>query len=171
VILVPAAIPPHKEAEFDPGADVRLALCELATATDSRLHVSRVELDRPGPSYTVDTLREIHATSPGDELTFIVGGDMAASLSRWREPEAILELATLAVAERGEDRRQQITERLRDLRGADAVQFFSMPRLDVSSTDIRDRVRTGRPIRYLVPDEVARQITTHGLYQTEVPVP
>ena len=96
---------------------------------------------------------------------------MAASLPRWREPEAILELATLAVAERGEDRRQQITQRLRRLRGADRVQFFSMPRLDVSSTDIRDRVRAGRPIRYLVPDDVAHRIGAQGLYQTEAPVP
>jgi nicotinate-nucleotide adenylyltransferase len=171
VILMPASIPPHKVAEQDPGADVRLELCEIATAKDSRLGVSRLELDREGPSFTVDTLREIHATSPGDELTFIVGGDMAASLPRWREPEAILELATLAVAERGEDRRQQINERLRGLRGADRIQFFSMPRLDVSSTDIRDRVRAGRPIRYLVPDDVAHRIGAQGLYQTEVPVP
>lgn len=169
---MPVAVPPHKEADQDPGPQERLALCEAAAAKDARLAVSRLEIDRDGPSFTVDTLREIHATSPGDELTFIVGGDMAASLPLWREPEAILELATLAVAERGEDRRAQITERLRDLRGADRrVQFFSMPRLDVSSTDIRDRVRAGRPIRYLVPDDVARRIGAQGLYQTEVPVP
>jgi nicotinate-nucleotide adenylyltransferase len=169
VVFLPVAVPPHKEAEDDPGPEVRLALCEAATAKDERFAVSRLELDRPGPSYTVDTLRAIHETSPGDELTFIVGGDMAASLPEWREPEALLELATLAVAERADARRAEIVERLRALRGADRVRFFSMPRMDISSTEIRDRVRAGRPIRYLVPDDVARLIGAQGLYRTEVP--
>jgi nicotinate-nucleotide adenylyltransferase len=171
VVLVPAAVPPHKEIEADPGAEARLALCEAAVARDDRFAVSRIELDRAGPSYTVDTLREIHATAPGDDLTFIVGGDMAASLPQWREPEAVLELATLAVAERAEHRRADIADRLSALRGGDRIRFFSMPRLDVSSTEIRDRVRAGRPIRYLVPDDVARLIGARGLYRTEVPTP
>jgi nicotinate-nucleotide adenylyltransferase len=166
---MPTAVPPHKEVDDDPGADVRLALCEAATAKDERFAVSRLELDRPGPSFTADTLRAIHETSPGDDLTFIVGGDMAASLPQWREPQAVLELATVAVAERAETRRAEIAERLTGLRGADRVRFFSMPRLDVSSTEIRDRVRAGRPIRYLVPDDVARLIGARGLYRTEVP--
>lgn len=94
---------------------------------------------------------------------------MAASLPEWHEPEALLELATLAVAERAETRRAEIFARLRGLRGAERVTFFSMPRIDVSSTDIRDRVRAGRPIRYLVPEDVARLIGARGLYRTEVP--
>jgi nicotinate-nucleotide adenylyltransferase len=173
VLLMPVAIPPHKEADGDPGAETRVGLCEAAVAGDDRLGVSRLELDRPGPSYTVDTLRALHATSPGDDLTFIVGGDMAASLPEWREPEAVLELATLAVAERGETRRPEIRERLAGLRGADRVRFFAMPRMDLSSTEIRERVRAGRPIRYLVPDDVARLIRARGLYlhETEVPTP
>lgn len=170
-MLVPAGVPPHKELDADPGAELRLALCEAAVAKDERFGVSRIELDREGPSYTVDTLRAIHATAPGDDLTFIVGGDMAASLPRWREPEAVLELATLAVAERAEHRREAIAERLSGLRGGDRVRFFSMPRVDVSSTEIRDRVRAGRPIRYLVPDDVARLIGARALYRTEVPTP
>jgi nicotinate-nucleotide adenylyltransferase len=168
-VLVPAGVPPHKEVDGDPGAETRLELCEAAVAGDERLAVSRIELDRAGPSYTVDTLRAFHATAPGDDLTFIVGGDMAASLPRWREPEAVLELATLAVAERAEHRRERIAERLAPLRGADRVRFFSMPRMDLSSSEIRDRVRAGRPIRYLVPDDVARLIGARGLYRTEVP--
>jgi nicotinate-nucleotide adenylyltransferase len=94
---------------------------------------------------------------------------MAASLPEWREPEAILELATLAVAERAGNRRDEISERLRSLRGSDRVRFFSMPRIDISSTDVRDRVRADRPIRYLVPDDVARLIGARGLYRAEVP--
>ena len=168
--LIPVAVPPHKEAEEDPGPEARFALCQAAVAGDDRMAVSRIEIERGGPSYTADTLRAIHATSPGDELTFIVGGDMAASLPVWREPEAVLELATLGVAERAGNARAQIVAALDGLAGADRIRFFSMPRIDLSSTDIRARVRAGRSIRYLVPADVARLIDAQGLYRTEVPV-
>lgn len=165
VVLVPAAVPPHKEIERDPGSEARYELCRLAIAKDERLAVSRVELDRDGPSWTVDTLRDIHEHAPDDDLTFIVGGDMAQSLPTWREPEAVLALATLAVAEREGVGRRDILERLAPLHGGDRVVFFDMPRLDVSSSDIRRRVAAGRPIRYLVPDEVARAVGGQGLYR------
>jgi len=164
VVLMPVAAPPHKQLEDDPGADARFELCRVAVAKDERLEVSRLELDRGGPSFTADTLREIHATAPGDELTFVVGGDMAASLPSWREPETVLELATLAVAEREELRRRDVVERVAGLRGADRLRFFAFPRVDVSSSAIRRRVREGQPIRYWVPDEVARLIGARGYY-------
>ena len=164
VVLMPVAAPPHKEIHDDPGPEERFELCRLATAKDERLAVSRIELDRGGPSYTVDTLREIHATAPGDDLTFIVGGDMAHSLPAWREPEAVLELATLAVAEREGAGRRDILERLQPL-GTDRIRFFDMPRIDISSTDIRRRVHEGRPVRYLVPDDVAGRIGAGGWYR------
>jgi nicotinate-nucleotide adenylyltransferase len=166
VVLMPVAVPPHKEAADDPGAAVRVELCRLAAGDDPRLSVSTLEVDRGGPSYTADTLREIHATGPGDDLTFIVGGDMAFSLPTWREPEAVLSLATLAVAERSGVRREDIAQRLAPLGGADRVRFFDMPRLDVSSSDIRRRVAAGQPIRYLVPDAVAIEIEARDLYRT-----
>jgi nicotinate-nucleotide adenylyltransferase len=166
VLLVPVNTPPHKEAEADPGVGVRVKLCELAVAGDDRLAVSRMEADVPGRSYTVDTLRGLHARRPEDELTFIVGGDMAHSLPAWREPEAILELAELGVAEREELRRDEIASAVGALRGARArVRFFDMPRLDISSSLIRRRVADGRPIRYLVPDAVAEYVEREGLYR------
>jgi nicotinate-nucleotide adenylyltransferase len=168
VILMPVGVPPHKEAPADPGSEHRVEMCRLATAKDERLGVSTLETERPGPSFTADTLRAIHATAPGDELTFIVGGDMAHSLPSWHEPEAILSLATLAVAEREGARRADIADRLHGLRGGSSVRFFEMPRMDLSSSDIRRRVREGRPIRYLVPDEVVSYIGTQGLYRAEV---
>ena len=164
VVLMPVAAPPHKELSEDPGAEARVRMCELAVAGDERFEVSRLEVERGGASYTVDTLREIHASAPGDDLTFIVGGDMAHSLPTWREPEAVLQLATLAVAERQGAARRDIAERLGSL-GADRIRFFDMPRIDLSSTDIRRRVRDGLPIRYLVPDEVARAIDDGGWYR------
>jgi nicotinate-nucleotide adenylyltransferase len=168
VVLMPVSVPPHKEAEADPGGEHRYEMCRLASAKDERLAVSRLELDREGPSFTVDTLRAIHETAPGDDLTFILGGDMAHSLPSWHEPEAVLSLATLAVAERAGARRTEIEERLGDLSGGENVRFFAMPRIDVSSSDIRRRVREGRPIRYLVPEEVVQYIGAHGLYRAEV---
>jgi nicotinate-nucleotide adenylyltransferase len=184
VVLMPAREPPHKRlAPGDPDAEQRCELCRLAIGDDERLAVSRLELDRPGRSYTVDTLRRLHADDPQQELTFIVGGDMARGLPTWREPEQLLALATLAVAERVGASREDILGELRPLTGASAaagasgcgptgaaaaiverVRFFDMPRVDVSSSMVRERVAAGRPIRYLVPDAVRERIAAWGLY-------
>jgi nicotinate-nucleotide adenylyltransferase len=164
VHLVPVYAPPHKEVDADPGVEHRVELCRRAVADDDRLAVSLIEAEVPGPSYTVDTLSRLHDRCPGDQLTFIVGGDMALSLPAWREPAAILSLATLGVAEREGVRRADIAERLADL-GTENVRFFDMPRLDVSSSLIRRLVAAGRPIRYLVPDAVADYIAAEGLYR------
>jgi nicotinate-nucleotide adenylyltransferase len=163
ILFVPVHEPPHKGVEADPGVEHRVELCRRAVADSDRFEVSLVEAEVPGPSYTVDTLRRLHERCPGDDLTFIVGGDMALSLPTWREPAAILELADLGVAEREGVRRADITERLSGL-GADRVRFFDMPRLDVSSSLIRRFVAAGRPIRYLVPDGVAAYIAESGMY-------
>ena len=168
VVLMPVFAPPHKALDDDPGPEARYELCHLAVAKDERFAVSRLEIDRGGPSYTVDTLRTIHAGSPGDDLTFIVGGDVAQGLPSWREPEAILELATVAVAEREGIRRQDIAERVSALPGAGRLVFFDFPRMDISSSQVRRRVREGRPIRYLVPDDVARVIGARGYYRPKV---
>jgi nicotinate-nucleotide adenylyltransferase len=164
VLLVPVHEPPHKGVDADPGVEHRVALCARAVAGDERLAVSRVDADVPGPSFTVDTLRRLHDRCPGDQLTFIVGGDMALSLPTWREPGAILELAEFGVAEREGVRRADIAERLSGL-PTERVRFFDMPRLDVSSSLIRRLVAAGRPIRYLVPDAVADYIHEAGLYR------
>ena len=165
VVLMPVHTAPHKEVLDDPGPEARLALCRAAIGGDDELDLSTLEIERGGPSYTVDTLRALHGSREGDDLTFIVGGDMASSLPAWREPEAVLELARLAVAEREEHRRQEIAERLSGLHGADErVVFFTMPRLDISSSDIRRRVAEGRPVRWLVPGEVCDEIERRGLY-------
>jgi nicotinate-nucleotide adenylyltransferase len=164
VELVPVHTPPHKEADDDPGVEHRVAMCTLAVDGDPRLSVSRVEADLPGRSYTVDTLSRLHEQRPEDQLTFIVGGDMASSLPEWREPETILSLAEIGVAGRGDLESRAIDDRLEGLAGADRVRFFDMPRIDISSTDIRRRVRAGLPVRYLVPDAVAAYIAREGLY-------
>ncbi len=169
VILMPVHTPPHKEAVADPGAEARVALCRAAVEGDPGLEVSRLEVERGGASWTVDTLRAIRASTPEDELTFIVGGDQAQGLPTWREPATVFELATLAVAEREGVGREDVRARLAGLVPPGRLAFFDMPRLDVSSSDLRRRVAAGRPIRHLVPAAVAALIAAHGLYRSDTP--
>jgi nicotinate-nucleotide adenylyltransferase len=163
-LLVPVHAPPHKELPADPGAEARVAMCRLAVEGNPQLGVSLVDVERPGPSYTVDTLE---ALAGEDDLTFIVGGDMAWSLPTWREPERILSLARLGVAERDGVLRADILDHLTAALpvAADRIDFFDMPRLDISSSSIRRRVAAGLPIRYLVPDTVAGYVETEGIYR------
>jgi nicotinate-nucleotide adenylyltransferase len=165
VMLIPARIPPHKPVEDEPGADHRLAMCRLAVAGDERISVSDIETRRGGTSFTVDTLSELHERDPDTALCLIVGGDVAAGLPQWREPERVLSLATLAVARRRGTARETVERALSGLRGAERTEFFRMPRIAISSTLIRERVRSGAPIRYIVPDKVSAYIEQEGLYR------
>ena len=167
---MPMGEAPHREIEQDPGAEVRVRLCEHAVAPDDRLTSSRLEVDRPGPSYTVDTLRLLRERSPEHELTLILGADQAVRLQSWHEPEAVLSLATVAVADRGELERGAVLRQLDGLAGSERIAFFDMPRIDVSSTLVRERAASGRPIRYLVPDEVADYVNAERLYGATAPV-
>jgi nicotinate-nucleotide adenylyltransferase len=162
VLLVPVHEPPHKGIESDPGLEHRVELCRLAL--EEGLDLSLVDAEVPGPSYTVDTLRRLHERCPGDDLTFLVGGDMALSLPTWREPESILRLAELGVAEREGVRRADILDRLSGF-DVQRLRFFDMPRLDISSSLIRRLVAAGRPIRHLVPEPVREYIEREGLYR------
>jgi nicotinate-nucleotide adenylyltransferase len=164
VTLMPARIPPHKPVEYEPGIEQRLELCRLAVQGDPRFTVSDLELSRPGPSFMVDTLEALHREAPNNELVLIVGGDIAAGLPRWREPERVLALATLAVAKRRGTAWASVHAALESLTGGERARFFRMPQIGVSSTVIRGRVRDGQPIRYIVPDRVVEYIERHGLY-------
>jgi nicotinate-nucleotide adenylyltransferase len=170
VQFVPTARPPHREIEDDPGPEVRLEMCELAVAGDDRFEASRIELDRDGPSYTVDTLRALREKRPDDELFLLLGGDQAERLPTWHEPEAVLELATVCAVERVGYSRNAIVIKLARLKGAERLRFLDMPLIQVSSSSLRRRVARGRSIRYLVVDEVARYIADKGLYQAPAAV-
>ena len=170
VEFVPTARPPHREIDDDPGPEVRLEMCELAVAGDDRFSTSRIELDREGPSYTVDTLRALHEAQPDDELFLLLGADQAERLSTWHEPEAVLELATVGAVERVGYSRNAIVIKLARLKGAQGVRFLEMPMIQISSSSLRRRVSEGRSIRYLVQDEVARFIEDKGLYSAAATV-
>jgi nicotinate-nucleotide adenylyltransferase len=165
VMLIPARIPPHKPVEDEPGVEHRLELCRLAVAGDDRMDVSTLEIERPGPSYTIDTLKQLHEQTPDGDLFLIVGGDIAAGLPSWRDPQGVLELATLAVAKRRGTPRSRVDRALHELNGEARAQFFRMPRIGISSTLIRRRVRAGQPVRYLVPDAVESYIEREALYR------
>ncbi len=161
---MPAGRPPHKPLDDDPGAEHRLQLCRRAVAQDARFEVSDLELRRDGPSYTADTLGELKSRMPDSELFLIVGGDVAAGLPTWHEPERVLSLATLAVAKRRGTSQGAIDRALAGLRGGERTEFFRMPRIGISSTEIRHRVQQQEPITYLVPEAVASYIDEHRLY-------
>jgi nicotinate-nucleotide adenylyltransferase len=164
VVFVPVGQAPHRELENDPGPETRLEMVELAIADDARFVSSRIEIEREGPSYTVDTLRELRAAGPEDELFLVLGGDQAAALSEWHEPEEVLELAQVAVVERTNWSRNAIGIKVGRLKGAERIRYLDMPIIQVSSSSIRRRIAAGQPIRYLVPDRVANRIGATGLY-------
>ena len=168
VLFIPARIPPHKPVTDEPGVGHRLEMCRLAVGADERFNVSELEVDRDGPSYTVDTLMELKTSAPSNELVLILGGDIAAGLPQWHRAEQVLELSTPAVTLRPGTSRDQVDGALSQLRGGERAEFFEMPKIGVSSTMVRERVRSGKPIRYLVPDAVAEHIELGGLYRGAV---
>jgi nicotinate-nucleotide adenylyltransferase len=164
VVLMPVGEAPHKEIVQDAGREARYGMCRLSAEADEWLSASRHEVDQEGPSYTVETLRALRYESPGDDFFLIMGGDAAADLASWREPDQVLALATVAVAEREGAQRRQVMSAISGLEGSEGVRFFSMPTIEISSTMVRGRVADGAPIRHLVPDPVATYIEEAGLY-------
>lgn len=163
VVFVPAAAPPHKDIADDVPAGVRLEMTRLAVEGDERFSVSPVEIDL-GLRFTSDTLAELHRRHPGRALAFIAGSDALLQFATWHEPATILDLALLAVAPRpGDD--PAAVEVAAARWGAGRVVVLSSVAIGVSSSAIRERIRAGRPVRYLVPGPVERFIADHGLYR------
>jgi nicotinate-nucleotide adenylyltransferase len=180
VLLVPARLPPHKPGgEEDPGAEHRLRMCRLAVDGLAGLLVSAVEIERDGPSYTVDTLNELNASHPDAELTLILGADIASTLPAWREPARLLELARIAVAPRVGTPPQSVLDALAAVPAcgrhaahtAAGVSFLEMEPVAISSSAVRARVAAGEPIERLVTDAVAAYIAEHRLYRAPVEAP
>ncbi len=157
--FVPAGMPPHKRDEPMSPARLRLEMVRAAVRDDLRLHASGIEVRREGPSYTVDTLRELEGRPGSGRLFFVMGVDQFAELHTWKEPEEVARLARLVVITREGDDPESVDP------GVDvAYDFVPVTRIDISSTRIRERVREGRPIRYLVPEAVRRIIERQRLY-------
>lgn len=164
IIIVPTGDPWHKDDTGLISAETRLALAKAAFGGLEGFEVTSSEVDRPGPSYTCETLEGIHDANPQSQLVFISGSDAAASLRDWHQPERVLELASFAVASRGGEARNEVSGVFSSLGFADRLEFFEMPRIEVSSTLVRERIDSGNPWQHLVPTNTAEMIDNEGLY-------
>jgi nicotinate-nucleotide adenylyltransferase len=155
VLLVPTWRQPFKDSEGFAAPEHRLEMCRLAAAADERLEVSDVDIVRGGITHAVDTLTDVGAAYPGAELFFIAGADAISRLSEWHDPERLVTLARFVAVSRPGHASPASTE---------TQLVVAAPQIGVSSTEVRRRRRTGAPVRYLVPDTVAKYIVQHSLY-------
>lgn len=166
VLFVPAGQPPHKPADEVTAVEHRLAMVELAIGDNSAFELSRIEVDRSGPSYTVDTVEAL--AHEADDLVLILSAETFGELPSWHEPERLFEAARMAVVPREGYPAPDPAWLAEVFPGREnRVVYLEGPRLGLSSTAIRDRVAARRSIRYLVPATVEVYIAQHGLYRTE----
>lgn len=170
VLFIPTREPPHKRGEPVLAVEHRLEIVRRGISGNPRFELSTIEIERPGPSYTVDTLRELRRLYPDGELHFIVGMDLLADLPTWHNPGGIVQLAVIVAVTR---RRWEAVDlgwlEAAVPEAAGRVQVLPIPGLDISSTEVRERIAAGRPIRYLVPDGVIGYIQEQGLYRGREP--
>jgi len=166
VLFVVAGIPPHKLNEEVTPVEHRLAMVELGIASNPRFEISRVDVDRPGPSYSVDTISILlEQYGQSTEIYFIMGLDSLVEVPMWHQPERLIQLCHLvAVTRPGFDVDMRRLEA--SVPGISShVEIIDMPELDISSSDLQRRVSEGLPIKYQVPEEVERYINEHHLYK------
>jgi nicotinate-nucleotide adenylyltransferase len=172
MVFIPAGQPPHKRRRVVTPAADRLRMLELALAANPHFAISTVDLERSGPSYTVDTLRRLRKQR-GEQvaLYFVIGWDSLEELSSWYDPQGVLEQLThlVAVHRPGHQEmpgyREQLEARLPGIQ--QRLLTVPVPQLDISASDLRQRVAKGRPIRYQTPDLVVEYIREHHLYREE----
>ncbi|MEA4884910.1 MAG: nicotinate-nucleotide adenylyltransferase [Clostridia bacterium] len=166
VVFVPSGRPPHKMGQTITPPAERYMMTLLATMTNPHFEVSSVEIDRPGPSYAVDTVREFRDRYGAEiALYFITGADAIIEMSGWKDASSLIQMCDFVAASRPGYAIQ--VDRIEEIFGhySGKVHFFEVPALAISSTDIRARVRAGQPVRYLLPDNVIGYIQKAGLYQ------
>jgi len=163
VVFVPTGEPWQKEGRDVAPAEHRYLMTVVATASNPRFTVSRVDIDRGGLTYTIDTLRDLHAQRPGVELFFITGADALAQILSWKDADELFSLAHfIGVTRPG----YELSEAGLPV---DRVRLMEVPAMAISSTDCRDRVHAGEPVWYLVPDGVVQYITKYHLYAAPAP--
>jgi nicotinate-nucleotide adenylyltransferase len=164
VVLVPTGEAPHKRIHDDPGRELRLAMTRLAAADDPRFVVSTLEVEREGPSYTYETLDPLARERGEPDLVFVMGADAAVGFEGWHEPRQVVGLARLAVARRAGISDADVAAVMRSVGAEGRVTMLEMPQFGVSSSAVRERAAAGRPLRYLVPEAVARFVEEKGIY-------
>jgi nicotinate-nucleotide adenylyltransferase len=165
LLLAPAADPPHKLAEHKADVTHRLAMLDLAVSGNPRLTISRVDIDRPGPHYSVDMLQIIQEVYPQAELFFLMGSDSLRDFPKWHCPEVIMQLCRLAVMQRPGAETIALNMHDQRLPGlSERIVLVDAPMIEISSSTITSRLRNQQSIRYMVPDSVLRYIEVHELY-------
>jgi nicotinate-nucleotide adenylyltransferase len=164
VLFVPAGTPGHKRDRNVTSAEHRRAMTELAIADNPRFHLCTVDLERQGATYTVDTLKSIKRIYPDRELSFIIGSDNLLDLLNWRQPEQVISLCNLAVMPRPGFSISEAKQQLGSLYIEERIKIVPAFTIDISSTDIRNRISQGISVRYLIPESVSSYIEEHGLY-------
>lgn len=168
VWFMPAYVNPFKQGRSGTPAKFRIEMLRFALAGHANFRISTLEAGRTEPSYTVETLRKVRTERPDDELYLLIGGDSLRDFPQWREPEAIVQMATLVAVNRGQS--SPSLAKFIDALGewaAERVKMVNMPAIDLSATDIRDRVAQGRSIRYRTPRPVELYILQNRLYVPE----
>ena len=164
VVFVPTGDPWQKSDRVVSPAEHRYLMTVIATASNPRFTVSRVDIDREGPTYTIDTLRDLHEQRPGDDLYFITGADALADIFTWRSADDLFALAQFVGCTRPG---HEMDEATLAAIPAERVTMVEIPALAISSTDCRSRIRRGEPIWYLVPDGVVQYVAKHHLYEKD----
>ena len=164
VVFVPTGQPWQKSARRVSPAEDRYLMTVIATASNPRFTVSRVDIERPGPTYTIDTLQDLHAAMPEADLFFITGADALTEIFTWRDADELFALAHFVGCTRpGYDMGAPSLDRI----PRDRVTLLEIPALAISSSECRDRRSKGEPVWYLVPDGVVQYITKYNLYAPE----
>jgi nicotinate-nucleotide adenylyltransferase len=166
VVFVPTGEPWQKAAREVTPAEHRYLMTVIATASNPRFTVSRVDIDRGGPTYTIDTLRDLSAAMPDTDLMFITGADALAEIFTWRDAAELFALAHFVGCTRPG---YEMDQAMLDGIPPERVTILEIPALTISSTDCRDRTAKGEPVWYLVPDGVVQYIAKHKLYEGSTP--
>nr|GKH17708.1 putative nicotinate-nucleotide adenylyltransferase [Corynebacterium striatum] len=161
VVFVPTGQPWQKAGRDVTAAEHRYLMTMVATASNPRFTVSRVDIDREGPTYTIDTLRDLRELFPDAELYFITGADSLASIMSWRDWEVMLEMANFVGVTRPG---YELSKDMLPLESQTGIELIEIPAMAISSTDCRERAREGEPVWYLVPDGVVQYIAKNNLY-------
>jgi nicotinate-nucleotide adenylyltransferase len=164
ILFVPVGVPSHKKLNGDPGPEVRYELVSAATAGRDNMSVSRVEIDRPGRSFMVDTLQLLAEQFPNDELWLMMGADEAMVFQNWHDPAGILQYARLGVSTRDDVTIEQLRAHFEELGWRDRVDFLATPIVTVSSTEIRGRIAAGLPIEFFAAPGTEAMIHELRLY-------
>lgn len=160
IVFMPSYISPHKQEGEEQSSHHRFTMTKMAIATNNRFDISREEIEKGDTSYTIDTLKHLRKIYDNGSMYLIIGMDNYITFHLWKEPKRILEQSTVVVMNR-----PNYPQRINEIIGTTNVIFVDVPDIDVSSSDIRQRIKKGKSVKYLVPDEVERYIIDNGLYK------